>query len=90
MSDSHLLNTNNIVNLDTYLASNYVTQDTAQIITGEKTFSANPQISVNNSGQARLTFKNAVTTYGSSAVDLGIATSNGMNQFLIHFQEGNK
>ena len=90
MSDSHLLNTNNIVNLDTYLASNYVTQDTAQTISGAKTFSANPQISVNSSGQARLTFKNAVTTYGSSAVDLGIATSNGLNQFLIHFQEGNK
>ena len=40
MSDSHLLNTNNIVNLDTYLASNYVTQDTAQTISGSKTFTA--------------------------------------------------
>ena len=40
MSDSHLLNTNNIVNLDTYLSDNYVTQDTAQIITGTKTISS--------------------------------------------------
>ena len=37
MSDSHLLNTNNIVNLDTYLSDNYVTQDTEQTITAEKT-----------------------------------------------------
>ena len=40
MSDSHLLNTNNIVNLDTYLASNYVTTDTNQNITGVKTFTS--------------------------------------------------
>ena len=38
MPDSHLLNTTNIVNLDTYLASNYVTQDTGQTITGQKVF----------------------------------------------------
>ena len=50
MPDSHLLNTTNIVNLDTYLANNYVTQDTAQNITGVKTLlSSSPVVYSKNS-----------------------------------------
>ena len=74
MSDSHLLNTNNIVNLDTYLASNYVTQDTAQTITGYKIFKS-PQTVQNTNMDvqgkpdseytATLYFSDKVVPYGS-------------------------
>lgn len=66
-----------------------VTLNTEQTISGVKTFTANTIV---NGGASNGTFtiKNDVTTYGTSAVDLVVATSNGFNQFLVHFQEGNK
>lgn len=66
-----------------------VTTDTAQTISGVKTFTANTIV---NGGTSNGTFtiKNDVTTYGTSAVDLVVATSNKKNQLLVHFQEGNK
>lgn len=69
--------------------ANMVTTNTAQTISGVKTFTANTIV---NGGTSNGTFtiKNDVTTYGTSAVDLVVATSNGKNQFLVHFQEGNK
>ena len=69
--------------------SNTVTTDTAQTISGEKTFTANTIVN-GGAGNGTFTIKNDVTDYGTSAVDLVVATSNGMNQFLVHFQEGNK
>ena len=69
--------------------ANMVTTDTAQTISGVKTFTAN---TIGNGGASDGTFtiKNDVTDYGTSAVDLVVATSNGKNQLLVHFQEGNK
>lgn len=71
-------------------ASNTVTTDTAQTITGVKTFNANTIVNGSGANNGTLTIKNDVTTYGTSAVDLVVATSNGKNQLLVHFQEGNK
>ena len=68
---------------------NYVTTNTNQTITGTKTFTSTPTINGGNVG-GQLTLKNNVTTYGTSAVDLVATTSNGRNQFHVHFQEGNK
>lgn len=67
----------------------FVTKDTAQTISGVKTFTANTIVN-GGAGNGTFTIKNDVTTYGTSAVDLVTATSNGKNQFLVHFQEGNK
>jgi hypothetical protein len=69
--------------------SNTVTTDTAQTISGVKTFNANTIVN-GGTGNGTFTIKNDVTTYGTSAVDLVVATSNGKNQLLVHFQEGNK
>ena len=85
MSDSHLLNTNNIVNLDTYLASNYVTQDTAQTITGAKAFTTGLIIknsSVPSSGTApaseqhRYIFASAQDGTYTSLIDFSKNTGN--------------
>lgn len=70
-------------------AANTVTTDTAQTISGAKTFKANTIVN-GGAGNGTFTIKNDVTTYGTSAVDLVAATSNGKNQLLVHFQEGNK
>ena len=70
--------------------SNTVTTDTAQTISGVKTFTANTIVKGSGANNGTFTIKNDVTTYGTSAVDLVVATSNGKNQFLVHFQEGNK
>ena len=69
--------------------ANMVTTNTAQTISGVKTFTANTIVN-GGAGNGTFTIKNDVTTYGTSAVDLVVATSNGKNQFLVHFQEGNK
>ena len=69
--------------------SNTVTTDTAQTISGVKTFTANTIVN-GGAGNGTFTIKNDVTDYGTSAVDLVVATGNGKNQFLVHFQEGNK
>ena len=69
--------------------SNTVTTNTAQTISGVKTFTGNTIVN-GGAGNGTFTIKNNVTTYGTSAVDLVVATSNGKNQFLVHFQEGNK
>ena len=70
--------------------ANMVTTNTAQTISGVKTFNANTIVKGSGANNGTLTIKNDVTTYGTSAVDLVVATSNGKNQFLVHFQEGNK
>lgn len=70
-------------------ASNTVTTDTVQTISGAKTFNANTIVN-GGTGNGTFTIKNDVTTYGTSAVDLVVATSNGKNQLLVHFQEGDK
>lgn len=69
--------------------NNVVHLSGSETISGTKTFTSTPTINGGN-GNGQLTLKNNVTTYGTSAVDLVAATSNSMNQFLIHFQEGNK
>ena len=69
--------------------SNTVTTDTAQTISGVKTFTGNTIVN-GGAGNGIFTIKNDVTDYGTSAVDLVVATSNGKNQLLVHFQEGNK
>lgn len=69
--------------------SNTVTTDTAQTISGAKTFTANTIVN-GGAGHGIFTIKNDVTDYGTSAVDLVVATSNRKNQLLFHFQEGNK
>ena len=69
--------------------ANMVTTNTAQTISGVKTFTANTIVN-GGAGNGTFTIKNDVTTYGTSAVDLVSATSNGKNQFLVHFQEGDK
>ena len=69
--------------------ANMVTTDTAQTISGVKTFTANTIVN-GGASDGTFTIKNDVTDYGTSAVDLVVATSNGKNQFLVHFQEGNK
>ena len=69
--------------------SNTVTTNTAQTISGVKTFTANTIVN-GGAGNGTFTIKNDVTTYGTSAVDLVVATTNGKNQLLVHFQEGNK
>ena len=70
--------------------ANMVTTNTAQTISGVKTFTANTIVKGSGANNGTFTIKNDVTTYGTSAVDLVVATSNGKNQFLVHFQEGNK
>ena len=70
--------------------SNTVTTNTAQTISGVKTFNANTIVKGSGANNGTFTIKNDVTTYGTSAVDLVVATSNGKNQFLVHFQEGDK
>ena len=69
--------------------ANMVTTNTAQTISGVKTFTANTIVN-GGAGNGTFTIKNDGTTYGTSAVDLVVATSNGKNQLLVHFQEGNK
>lgn len=69
--------------------SNTVTTDTAQTISGDKTFTAKTIVN-GGAGYGTFTIKNDVTDYGTSAVDLVVATANGKNQFLVHFKEGNK
>lgn len=69
--------------------ANMVTTNTAQTISGVKTFTGNTIVN-GGAGNGTFTIKNDVTTYGTSAVDLVVATSNGKNQLLVHFQEGNK
>ena len=69
--------------------ANMVTTDTAQTISGVKTFTGNTIVN-GGAGNGTFTIKNNVTTYGTSAVDLVVATSNKKNQLLVHFQEGNK
>ena len=71
------------------LSDFFVTTDTAQTISGVKTFTANTIVN-GGAGNGTFTIKNDVTDYGTSAVDLVVATTNGKNQFLVHFQEGNK
>ena len=68
---------------------NVVTLNGNQAIGGVKTFTANTIVN-GGAGNGTFTIKNNVTTYGTSAVDLVVATVNGGNQFLVHFQEGNK
>ena len=70
--------------------ANMVTTNTDQTISGVKTFNANTIVKGSGANNGTLTIKNDVTTYGTSAVDLVVSTSNGKNQFLVHFQEGNK
>ena len=70
--------------------ANMVTTNTAQTISGVKTFTANTIVKGSGANNGTFTIKNDVTTYGTSAVDLVVATSNGKNQLLVHFQEGNK
>ena len=70
--------------------SNMVTTNTAQTISGVKTFTANTIVKGSGANNGTFTIKNDVTTYGTSAVDLVVATVNGGNQFLVHFQEGSK
>ena len=69
--------------------ANMVTTNTNQTISGVKTFTANTIVN-GGAGNGTFTIKNDVTDYGTSAVDLVVATTNGKNQFLVHFQEGNK
>ena len=69
---------------------NVVTLSGDQTIGGVKTFTANTIVKGSGANNGTFTIKNDVTTYGTSAVDLVVATSNGKNQFLVHFQEGNK
>ena len=73
-----------------YLRNNYVDKKSNQTISGVKTFTANTIVKGSGAGNGTFTIKNDATTYGTSAVDLVVATSNGKNQFLVHFQEGNK
>ena len=70
--------------------ANMVTTNTAQTISGVKTFTANTIVKGSGDNNGTFTIKNDVTTYGTSAVDFVVATSNGKNQLLVHFQEGNK
>lgn len=70
--------------------ANMVTTNTAQTISGVKTFNANTIVKGSGANNGTFTIKNDVTTYGTSAVDLVVSTSNGKNQLLVHFQEGNK
>lgn len=72
------------------LKDKVVTTDTAQTISGVKTFNANTIVKGSGAGNGIFTIKNDVTTYGTSAVDLVVATENGKNQLFVHFQEGNK
>lgn len=69
--------------------ANMVTTNTVQTISGVKTFTGNTIVN-GGAGNGTFTIKNNVTTYGTSAVDLVVATSNGKNQLPVHFQEGNK
>lgn len=66
-----------------------VTTNTAQTISGVKTFTGNTIVN-GGASYGTFTIKNDVTDYGTSAVDLVVATANGKNQFLVHFKEGNK
>ena len=73
-------------------STNVVHRSGDEVINGKKTFTgSNPIVLQNNSGKnTTLTLKDSTTSYGTSAVDFVQATSNNFNQFLIHFQEGNK
>ena len=80
---------NNAIITAGYVKNNYVTLNTNQTISGVKTFTGNTIVN-GGAGNGTFTIKNNVTTYGTSAVDLVVATSNKKNQLLVHFQEGNK
>ena len=93
MSDSHLLNTNNIVNLDTYLASNYVTQDTAQTITGTKTFDNGAFIKLKYSGpelgqrfyhSSEVTSNTVTPTNGSVRVVYFLANDESLTGYMVN------
>ena len=80
---------NTVIVTADYLKNNYVDKTSTQTISGVKTFTGNTIVN-GGAGNGTFTIKNDVTTYGTSAVDLVVATSNGKNQLLVHFQEGNK
>ena len=84
MTNAELINS---INSD---LGNVVTLSGNQTIGGVKTFTANTIVKGSGANNGTFTIKNDVTTYGTSAVDLVVATVNGGNQFLVHFQEGNK
>ena len=84
MTNAELINS---INSD---LGNVVTLNGDQTIGGVKTFTANTIVKGSGANNGTFTIKNDVTDYGTSAVDLVAATSNGKNQLLVHFQEGNK
>ena len=67
----------------------FVTKDTAQTISGVKTFTGNTIVN-GGAGRGKFTIKNDATTSGTSAVDFVATAENGFNQFFVHFQEGDK
>ena len=103
MPDSHLLNTTNIVNLDTYLANNYVTQDTGQTITGQKVFTETLYLKSNAKFNSSEVATNTTTPSATKSFHLyhtakdntvmGSLTfssnSNGKNYAYLNAQKGN-